>query len=90
MDTSELQSLTVKELQNFASNLGATEFSGLRKQDLIKTESYEENIQLYFEEGLHWLKRKYGFTSRWSMQQYVKLFYDQFFEFHPEYKKYKI
>ncbi|MBA07920.1 MAG: hypothetical protein CMG52_03235 [Candidatus Marinimicrobia bacterium] len=62
----------------------------LEKQDLIKTESYEENIQLYFEEGLHWLKRKYGFTSRWSMQQYVKLFYDQFFEFHPEYKKYKI
>ena len=36
MDTSELQSLTVKELQKFASDLGATECSGLRKQDLIK------------------------------------------------------
>ena len=36
METSELQSLTVKELQKFANELGATEFSGLRKQDLIK------------------------------------------------------
>ena len=36
MDTSELQSLTVKELQKFAGDLGSTDFSGLRKQDLIK------------------------------------------------------
>ena len=36
MDTSELQGLTVKELQKFAGDLGSTEFSGLRKQDLIK------------------------------------------------------
>ena len=31
MDTSELQGLTVKELQKFAGDLGSTEFSGLRK-----------------------------------------------------------
>ena len=36
MDTSELQGLTVKELQKFAGDLGSTDFSGLRKQDLIK------------------------------------------------------
>ena len=36
MDTSELQVLTVKELQKFAGDLGSTDFSGLRKQDLIK------------------------------------------------------
>jgi len=36
MDTSELQGLTVKELQKFADDLGSTDFSGLRKQDLIK------------------------------------------------------
>ena len=36
MDTSELQGLTVKELQKFAGDLGSTEYSGLRKQDLIK------------------------------------------------------
>ena len=36
MDTSELQGLTVKELQKFAGDLGSTDFSGMRKQDLIK------------------------------------------------------
>ena len=36
MDTSELQGLTVKELQKFAGDLGSTEFLGLLKQDLIK------------------------------------------------------
>jgi hypothetical protein len=62
----------------------------LNKSDLIKTESYDENIKLYLEEGQSWMKRKYGFNSRWSMQQYVKSFYDRFFEFYPEYKNYKI
>ena len=36
METSELQGLTVKELQKFAGDLGSTDFSGMRKQDLIK------------------------------------------------------
>ena len=36
MKTSELQGLTVKELQKFATNLGSTECSGLLKQELIK------------------------------------------------------
>ena len=62
----------------------------LNKSDLIRTESYEENIKLYIKEGESWLRRKYGFNSRWSMQQYVKSFYDRFFEFYPEYKNYKI
>ncbi len=35
MNTSELQKLKVKELQKIASDLGASEYSGLRKQDLI-------------------------------------------------------
>jgi len=62
----------------------------LNKADLIKTEGYEENMRLYVEEGRRWMRNKYGFNSRWSMQQYVKSLYDQFFEFHPEYKAYKI
>ena len=62
----------------------------LNKADLIRTESYEENIKLYLEEGRRWLRRKYGFNSRWSMQQYVKSFYDRFFEFHPEYARYRV
>ena len=36
MNTGELQALTVKELQKFAGDLGSTDFSGMRKQDLIK------------------------------------------------------
>jgi hypothetical protein len=62
----------------------------LKKSDLIKTESYDENIRLYLQEGLIWLRRKYGFNSRWSMQQYVKSFYDNFFNYNPELKRYKI
>ena len=62
----------------------------LDKADLIKTEGYAENLKLYVEEGKRWMRHKYGFNSRWSMQQYVKSLYDQFFEFHPEYKEFKI
>jgi hypothetical protein len=62
----------------------------LTKADLIRTEGYEENLRLYVEEGRRWMRNKYGFNSRWSMQQYVKGFYDKFFEFHPEYADYKI
>ena len=60
------------------------------EQYLSVIESYSENNKLYIEEGERWVRRKYGFNSRWSMQQYVKSFYDHFFEFHPEYIKYKI
>jgi hypothetical protein len=62
----------------------------LQKSDLIKTETYTENLRLYIAEGKQWIRRKYGFNSRWSMQQYVKSFYDKFFDFHPEYLKYRI
>lgn len=58
--------------------------------DQIKTEDYEENLNLYIAEGRRWMRRKYGFNSHWSMQQYVKGFYDKFFEFHPEYRQFKI
>ena len=62
----------------------------LNKSDLIKTETYDENIRLYIEEGLYWLKKKYGFNSRWTMQMYVKSLYDSFFEFYPEFEKFRI
>ncbi|WP_338849077.1 hypothetical protein V8J88_08990 [Massilia sp. W12] len=69
---------------------GENESHLLNKVDLIKTEGYEENLRLYVEEGRAWMRKKYGFNSRWSMQQYVKSFYDHFFDFHPEYEAYKI
>lgn len=69
---------------------GENESHLLDQADLIKTEGYEENLKLYVEEGRRWMRNKYGFNSRWSMQQHVKSFYDSFFEFHPELKTYKI
>jgi hypothetical protein len=81
---------------NWAASITAKVFAEenesylLNKADLIRTESYDENIRLYIKEGEYWLRRKYGFNSRWSMQQYVKSFYDSFFDFYPEYKKYKL
>jgi hypothetical protein len=62
----------------------------LDKSDLIKTEGYDKNLQLFIDEGSLWMRKKYGFNSYWSMQHYVKSFYDRFFEFHPEYRNYKI
>jgi hypothetical protein len=58
--------------------------------DQIKTEDYHENLRLYIKEGQQWMKKKYGFNSHWTMQQYVKTFYDKFFEFHPEYDRFKL
>jgi hypothetical protein len=69
---------------------GENESHLINQADLIKTENYQENLRLYISEGREWLRYKYGFNSRWSMQQYVKSFYDKFFEFHPEYSSYKI
>lgn len=62
----------------------------LNHADIIKTECYDDNLKLYVEEGLRWMRRKYGFNSRWSMQQYVKSFYDKFFDYHPEYEVFRI
>ena len=58
--------------------------------DQIKTDVYEENLKLYINEGQQWTKKKSGFNSHWSMLQYVKCFYDKFFEFHPEYIQCKV
>ena len=70
--------------------VGENESHLLNQAALIKTEKYEDNLRLYIEEGQTWMRNKYGFNSRWSMQQYVKSFYDRFFEFHPEYKTYQV
>lgn len=69
---------------------GENESHLLNKADLIKTEGYEQNMKLYVDEGRRWMRKKYGFNSHWLMQQYVKSFYDHFFEFHPEYAIYKV
>jgi hypothetical protein len=70
--------------------VGENESYLLNQADLIKTEKYEDNLKLYLDEGRVWMRNKYGFNSHWSMQHYVKGFYDKFFEFHPEYSQYKV
>ena len=64
MEINELQSLTVKELQKFAGDIGASDYSGLRKQDLIKRilEVQAENNGNIFAAGvLEILPDGYGF-----------------------------
>jgi hypothetical protein len=61
-----------------------------RRFSSIKTDEYHINRQKVVEEGAKWIRRKYGFNSRWTMQMYAKFFYDKFFEFHPNLQSYKI
>jgi len=58
----------------------------LDNNKIIKTESYEVNLTIYVDEGLKWIKKKYGFNSRWQMMNHSKLLYDKFFEYFPEEK----
>lgn len=60
------------------------------KFDLIKTNNYEENLEKWVNEGNKWMFKKYGFKSKWSMYNYVKAFYDIFFENYPELRKYSL
>ena len=62
----------------------------LHMSDLIKTETYDENLKLYIKEGLSWMHKKYGFKSKWSMQMFVKTFYDKFFENNKKLIEYKL
>ena len=62
----------------------------LKNFEEIKTEDYETNLKLYIDEGLKWMKNKYGFSNKWAMHMYVKNFYDKFFQYNPELKKFKI
>lgn len=62
----------------------------INKADLIRTDTFDENLRLYLEEGRAWLKKKYGFKSKWVMQMYSKAFYDKFFEYHPECARYRL
>lgn len=61
-----------------------------KKADLIKTEVYDKNLQLCLNESRKWMRRKYGFNSRWTMQMYSKFFYEKFFEYYPGLKQYRI
>ena len=64
MDTSQLQSLTVKELQKLANDLEMSEISGMIKQDLIKgilEKQAEKKGNIYATGVLEVLPDGYGF-----------------------------
>ena len=64
MKTRELQQLTVKELHKMCDSLGFKDYSGLRKQDLIKSilQTKAKNKETIFGEGvLEVLSDGYGF-----------------------------
>jgi hypothetical protein len=56
----------------------------------MQTDPQAINRPRMYEEGMRWLRRKYGFNSRWNMITYVKAFYNQFFENHPEYQPLRV
>lgn len=62
----------------------------IEKSELIRTVPNSTNLDLYVEEGLSWLKKKYGFNSRWGMHAYSKGMYDEFFRNFPHLGKYRI
>ena len=62
----------------------------LKQHKTIKTDSYEKNLKLIEKETDEWMKKKFGFYSKWSMQMYVKAFYDKFFNYYPEYVKFRL
>jgi hypothetical protein len=60
------------------------------KADLIKTDNFDDNLIKVISEGKKWMRRKYGFNSRWTFNLYSKFFYENFFEYYPDVIKYKI
>ncbi len=44
----------------------------------MRTAPCDENLVKIFGEGKKWLRRKYGFDSRWMMQMYTKFLYEKF------------
>lgn len=56
----------------------------------MQTEEYEQYRRMLVEEGKIWMRRKYGFNSRWTLQLTAKLFYEKFFEFYPEFQQFRI
>ena len=62
----------------------------LNQSDLIKTDNYNKNLQLWTKEGFNWMQKKYGFKNKWDLNFYVKSFYDRFFDHNKYLLKYKI
>lgn len=93
---SETEIIAKGYINNFASAITSevkfveNETYLIEQNDLIKTESKSDNYALYIEEGNLWMRNKYGFNSKWDMDTYSKTYYDSFFIYFPNLKKFSI
>ena len=71
---------TFKEDKDLTDRMAAT----------MKTDPQRVNRPAMYEEGQRWMRRKYGFNSRWSMVTYAKAFYNEFFDHHPDYRHLRV
>jgi hypothetical protein len=60
------------------------------KSDLMRTDSFEVNHEKSINEGLSWLKSKYGYDGSKRFYQASRFFYEQFFKYYPELMEHKI
>jgi hypothetical protein len=74
------KSFIIREREEFLLNFA----------ELMKTESYSKNKELLIVEGSSWLREKYGFLDRWSLENIVRLTYDEFLLCNPKYLEIKL
>lgn len=67
--------LLVEEREEFLMNFS----------ELMKTETFSKNKELLILEGSYWLKRKYGLTNRWELENIVRLLHNEFILRNPKY-----
>lgn len=58
-----------------------------KNADVMKTERRAEHAKLMYEEGLNWMKRKYGFDSKFGMRNWAQKSYKKFMRRNREYKQ---
>jgi len=61
-----------------------------KNYERMKTEPFNEHLDLMFKEGLAWLKKKYGFDSKQPMRDWARQEYNSFFMRHPELQDLKL
>ena len=60
------------------------------QSDLIRTDNYNKNLDLWLNEGKQWMRLQYGFNNKWDLNFYTKNLYDNFFKLNSSLNKYKI
>ena len=61
-----------------------------KNADVMRTERMALHKRLMYEEGLVWMKRKYGFDSKWEMRAWAQKAYEEFFVRNSDYQGFKL